>query len=366
MVDVGVGFMNVLEGERRKQAVIESVEYTGIGAHSPGDVPHLNLRPPHNASTKQPQHPYFSDRLCPTTDHRLNQRKILTHEMTVLTTAESGDSLMGADAIALASTNVRHWLVVSHHSKQLALLDKFEMELRLGKLFSDALQNPTDMSSRRDRRYATFRTVELLQNLIGSTRWKHAAQLMGLLRGLGRELHAAGGFREPAIGNVIRRVMAAVREEVNLVETTSESAAADSDVMAASSSSTTTPRSEHAGRLSLHSVLWALPQHVKAANRSFHRSASGRGHHQHQESFASETDLLESNTTNEYTYSANYYNSRPDLKQSVMEAIQEIMSDLEDLHKNINEQATNHIHSGEVILTYGRSKTIELVSHFCA
>lgn len=49
---------------------------------------------------------------------------------------------------------------------------------------------------------------------------------------------------------------------------------------------------------------------------------------------------------------------RSDLKQSIMEAIQEITSDLEDLHKTINDQAKNHIHSGEVILTYGKSDTV--------
>lgn len=37
------------------------------------------------------------------------------------------------------------------------------------------------------------------------------------------------------------------------------------------------------------------------------------------------------------------------------------MSELEDLHKNINEQATQHIHAGEIILTYALSKTVELV-----
>jgi translation initiation factor eIF-2B subunit beta len=33
---------------------------------------------------------------------------------------------------------------------------------------------------------------------------------------------------------------------------------------------------------------------------------------------------------------------------------------LEDMHKNINEQAVNHIHSGEIILTSGRSRSVEL------
>ena len=36
------------------------------------------------------------------------------------------------------------------------------------------------------------------------------------------------------------------------------------------------------------------------------------------------------------------------------------MSELEDLHKNINELAVQHIHAGEIILTYALSKTVEL------
>lgn len=36
------------------------------------------------------------------------------------------------------------------------------------------------------------------------------------------------------------------------------------------------------------------------------------------------------------------------------------MSDLEDIHRNINDQATSHIHAGEIVLTYGKSKTVEL------
>jgi translation initiation factor eIF-2B subunit beta len=61
-------------------------------------------------------------------------------------------------------------------------------------------------------------------------------------------------------------------------------------------------------------------------------------------------------------YPPHFYTRRDDLRQSVMEAIQEMMSELEDLHKNINEQATQHIHAGEIILTYALSKTVELVS----
>ena len=40
--------------------------------------------------------------------------------------------------------------------------------------------------------------------------------------------------------------------------------------------------------------------------------------------------------------------------------VDEILNELEDLHKSINEQAIHQIHSGEIILTTGRSKTVEL------
>jgi translation initiation factor eIF-2B subunit beta len=165
---------------------------------------------------------------------------------------------------------------------------------------------------------------------------------MYLLRGLGREMHAVGGFREPAIGNVVRRIMAAVREEA--ARDTHE----DTSSKGAAASTGTGPRqSEQGGRLSLQTMLWALPQHVRRS-RSTVSNLRDR-----QESFASEAEM-------ESEYPAMYYANRPDMKQAVMEAIQEIMTDLEDMHKMINEQATDQIHAGEIILTCGRSKTIEL------
>lgn len=110
-------------------------------------------------------------------------------------------------------TAVREWLQ-QHHRKQLALLDRFLLELRLGRVRSSTVERQgLSMIQFSDRLMTTLRTVELLRHVIGSTRWRSPAQLLCLLKGLGREIHAAGGFREPAIGNIIRRVMAAVREE---------------------------------------------------------------------------------------------------------------------------------------------------------
>lgn len=238
-------------------------------------------------------------------------------------------------------SHVRAWLAQTS-PRMLASLDQFELELRLGRLTtsSTAAARSSSLSSSSheagtfstsDRRLVTSRTVELLKKIIGETKWKSAAQLLLLLRGIGRELHSVGGWKEPAIGNVVRRIMAAVREE-----------ALNED--AASSNKPPTGDAAPAQRMSLQTMLWATPQPVK-----------GRGVHRRSDSFSSEADSFHMDMP------SSYYAERPELKQAVMEAISEINSDLEDMHKNIDEQATRHIHADEVILTYGRSKTVEMV-----
>mmetsp|Transcript_24237 Transcript_24237/g.67126 ORF Transcript_24237/g.67126 Transcript_24237/m.67126 type:complete len:429 (-) Transcript_24237:1493-2779(-) len=231
------------------------------------------------------------------------------------------------------ASSVRDWLA-KKHPKQLALLDTFETELRMAGRLS---KHP----SQSDRLSITIRTVEVLKTMIGSTRWKSPAELLVLLRGIGRDMDAAGGFREPAIGNVVRRILAAVREEVLSGGTTRVD-----------------------DRSSLESMLWALPQHVKTHTRvNSAESQKQERHHIRSESVGSVGDLLEQQTLDTEESISNlsptfFLPPRPDLKQSIMEVIQEITSDLEDLHKTINEQVTNHIHSGEVILTYGKSDTV--------
>jgi translation initiation factor eIF-2B subunit beta len=196
---------------------------------------------------------------------------------------------------------------------------------------------------------------------------------MVLLRGVGRELHAAGGFREPAIGNVVRRIMCAVRDEVAAAADTPLQDNKDNDdedmekidETAVALPPTGRPMRDRGNALSLSSMLWAHPQHVKSARPSGNRSSNLRS-----DSFSSVGSGGATTTNNAATAGGDlpfppiFYANRPDLRQTIMEAIQEIMSDLEDMHKNINDQATSHIHAGEIILVYGSSKTIELVRHF--
>ena len=176
--------------------------------------------------------------------------------------------------------------------------------------------------------------MELLKHILGPTSWKSAAELLFILKAIGHELSQAGAS-EPAVGNVIRRIMSAVREEA-----IREGKAAT----AAAASSTATSAADN--RLSLQSMLWALPQHVKTTGTMMMQPTGSR---RQEESVAAV----------EAEFPAVYYKPRPDLKASVMEVLQEILSDLEDTYNSINEQVTSHIHAGEVILTCGKSRTTE-------
>ena len=297
--------------------------------------------------------------------------------------------------------NARRWLQ-TYHPKQLALLNNFEISLRLGRFSTRGCdgnesggsggggngQQQSSSSSKyqygRERRVITTRTVELLRSVIGPTRWNTAAQLLNLLRGLGNELHAAGGYREPAIGNMVRRIMYAVRDEADRATGTVSLSAAAAVAPAAAGEggnnnvdvrvneatermASTNIRATRA--LSLSSVLWAHPQHVtmkhtrQPSGTSISSSFGGEGHDADTGNPSFGTTNATTTTSMSYNasyYPPHYYNRRDDLRQSVMEAIQEIMSELEDLHKNINEQAVQHIHAGEIILTYALSKTVEL------
>ncbi|XP_038990279.1 translation initiation factor eIF-2B subunit beta isoform X3 [Phoenix dactylifera] len=47
------------------------------------------------------------------------------------------------------------------------------------------------------------------------------------------------------------------------------------------------------------------------------------------------------------------------LKHDVIEAINELIQDIDTCHEQVSEQAVEHIHQNEVILTFGRSRTVK-------
>lgn len=171
--------------------------------------------------------------------------------------------------------------------------------------------------------------------------------------------------KEPVLGNIVRRIMALVREEATREAREEAATASNAMLTSAGAAATGGAGSSGGGRSSLQSMLWALPQNVKTPSvRGRSTSFGAGGDHALQESFKKEEQQEQSLHGQQrralVEFPVSYYEPRPGLKQAVMEAIQETVADLEDVHRNIHEQASNHIQPGDIVLTCGRSKTLEL------
>ncbi|XP_015720575.1 translation initiation factor eIF-2B subunit beta [Coturnix japonica] len=138
-------------------------------------------------------------------------------------------------------------------------------------------------------------TLSLLRKIIAHGRWGWAGELMDLIRTEGRRMTAAQPS-ETTVGNMVRRVLKVIREEYGRLHGRSE---------------------ESDQQDSLHKLL-----------------TSGG-------------------------LSEDFSTPYPSLRANVIEAINELLIELEGTTDNIAMQALEHIHSNEVIMTIGYSRTVE-------
>uniref|UniRef100_A0A5F8ATZ7 Translation initiation factor eIF2B subunit beta n=1 Tax=Macaca mulatta TaxID=9544 RepID=A0A5F8ATZ7_MACMU len=138
-------------------------------------------------------------------------------------------------------------------------------------------------------------TLGLLRQIITDHRWSNAGELMELIRREGRRMTAAQPS-ETTVGNMVRRVLKIIREEYGRLHGRSD----ESD-----------------------------------QQESLHK-------------------LLTSGGLNE-DFSFHY----AQLHSNIIEAINELLVELEGTTENIAAQALEHIHSNEVIMTIGFSRTVE-------
>ncbi|KAK9128932.1 hypothetical protein Syun_017729 [Stephania yunnanensis] len=204
--------------------------------------------------------------------------------------------------------------------------------------------------------HATARqTAELLRSVISQQRVPHtnqAAALIEAVRSVGVKLVAANPV-ELAVGNVVRRVLHTIREEdlslattaigglglyavsddEDYVEQDDQPVLSAAAVAAASRSTLRAP--------SLHTLLEGTPDSAAAP----HASSSG-------------------GDSEGKSKSADRNSRTRKLKHSVIEAVNELIQDIDSCHDQIAEQAVEHIHQNEVILTLGRSRTV--MNFLCA
>ncbi|WOH04421.1 hypothetical protein DCAR_0623830 [Daucus carota subsp. sativus] len=199
-------------------------------------------------------------------------------------------------------------------------------------------------------------TAELLRSVISQQRIPHGSNQAGVIieavRGVGEQLIRANPV-ELAVGNIVRRVLHIIREEdLSLTTATigglSVSAASDDEdelergdhpalsaaAVAAASRSTLRPPS-------LQTLLEDVP-HSAAVPHTYSSGGDSEG---------------KSKSTDK--------NSRTrKLKHNIIETVNELIQDINTCHEQIAEQAVEHIHQNEVILTLGSSTTV--IEFLCA
>ncbi|KAI0495698.1 hypothetical protein KFK09_022001 [Dendrobium nobile] len=193
-------------------------------------------------------------------------------------------------------------------------------------------------------------TAELLRSVVSQQRLPYINQatvLLDAVRAVGEQLIAANPV-ELAVGNIVRRILHIIREEdltstASAMEGLSLSANSDDDdnyeredhqalsaaaVAAAARSTLRAP--------SLQTLLEGIPESASAP----HPSSSG-------------------GDSEGKSKSAERSSRSKKLKHDVIEAINELIQDIETCHEQISEQAVGLIHQNEVILTLGRSRTVK-------
>jgi translation initiation factor eIF-2B subunit beta len=180
-------------------------------------------------------------------------------------------------------------------------------KILLSRGFDTKLKSTID-SLRRRELAGSFKvalaTAELMKVVVSAAKWNSAQSVMEQVREIGKMLIDAAPL-ELAIGNIVRRVLSIIREEYLSFQRTVDAAA----------------QGEPLRELDPYSspALYKMLAHEK-----------------HED----------------YTQGYN-------IKAAVITSISELIDEISNLYRNIADQALQHIHANEVIMTFGLSHTVE-------
>ncbi|KAI8010671.1 Translation initiation factor eIF-2B subunit beta [Camellia lanceoleosa] len=195
--------------------------------------------------------------------------------------------------------------------------------------------------------HATARlTAELLRSVISQQRvpsTNQAATLIEAVRVVGDKLTAANPV-ELAVGNIVRRVLHIIREEelllltkdvggLKLIVGSDDEDTAEGDYNHVASAAAVAASRNSLLRPSLHTLL----ENIQNSTLACQNSSGG--------------DSEEKSKSDKNS-------SRRKVKHNVIEAVNILIEDIDACHELIAEQAVEHIHQNEVILTLGHSKTV--------
>ncbi|KAI8333061.1 hypothetical protein BC941DRAFT_434989 [Chlamydoabsidia padenii] len=223
-------------------------------------------------------------------------------------------------------------------------------------------------------------TAVLLRQAVSTTRWRNVDTLLDTITELGRRL-AAAQPKELAVGNIVRRVLKVIREvargeletdaidmeDFNDDSDDDEDDDEDEDDM---DDDATLERSKPTGAagdfFQTDSPSQLLRPRLPTSSNTSSNVGSVTGIERpslatqssmfHLLSDASKLRDEGSNSTTTEQPQKSVYNLKPLIIQEINE---EIIADLESVYKGIADQAIDYIHANEVIMTIGKSRTVE-------
>ncbi|KAG2158497.1 uncharacterized protein EDB93DRAFT_1296967 [Suillus bovinus] len=169
-------------------------------------------------------------------------------------------------------------------------------------------------------RETALETVLVLRQVISKARFSNIDQLVEIIRSVGRKLVEAQP-KEYTVGNTVRKVLHHIREEYHT----------------ASKGTAVVSKSKDALSIAKF-VLQGQPRTQNVVQKTNLNDS----HAMLKENDADDPDAFART-----------------LKPVLMEAIQDVLDELETVHDNVSKNAKDHIHSDEIILTIGKSSTVE-------
>jgi translation initiation factor eIF-2B subunit beta len=212
------------------------------------------------------------------------------------------------------------------------------MELLDGKTQTSAIEFTKQLSRRKvtGSYNVAMKTIDLLHKAILNSKADTADQLIAQIHALGKTLINAAP-QELAVGNAVRRVLATIYTESSHSIHERKSEAAEPGMPEDVELHTTRLTVEQ--DRSLHKLLDAGNEHVARTQVSESTDREGPM------GDASARQKLRSTRV-------------ADIKSAVLGEIEELVDDLSSVNIHVADQALEHIHANEVILTFGKSSTV--------
>lgn len=199
----------------------------------------------------------------------------------------------------------------------------------------------------RTARPCAIATAKLLRRVVSNMKWRDAGDLIRRIQSVGARLIEAQP-REMVVGNIVRRVLGLIRDEI--LEEQHEDGSSEAESMA--------PARGTAARPSLASSLtsYAAGNGAPAVQQSMFNLLSASNS---VDATPTETPSPASKEVDAAALARRITTGTRDLKSEICDGINEIIDELLQTDERIAGYAHEHIHSNEIILTHTSSRTVQ-------